>query len=225
MKRIRVLIVEDEPLMRGVYTNILNDIAKEKGQLPFDITSQSVFEDAKKAINESIEENRKYDVAILDMRIPDKSGRITEYGKQLGETFRKVSPQTKLIIITSLSDNHIFYQISKNINPEGFMVKTEIGYDSLKVDILMILQNKIAYSKSIVGFLRNEAGNNLPLDDIDRKIIHCISQGIPMKDIPNFVPLSLSGIERRKRRMAALLDLESPSVKTLVEAARRLGLI
>ncbi len=225
MKRIRVLIVEDEPLMRGVYTNILNDIAKEKGQLPFDITSQSVFEDAKKAIDESIEENRKYDVAILDMRLPDKSGKITEYGKQLGETFRKLSPRTKLIIITSLSDNHVFYQISKNINPEGFMVKTEIGYDSLKVDILMILQNKIAYSKSIVGFLRNEAGNNLPLDDIDRKIIHCLSQGIPMKDIPDFVPLSLSGIERRKRRMVALLCLRDSSVKTLVEAAKRLGLI
>ncbi len=224
VKTKRVLIVEDEPVMRGVYKEIIDQIA-DCLQEKFSTTTTGIFEEAKKQIDQSVHKDEKFHIAILDIRIQNIHQEISDFGQQLGEYLRKVSPETKIVIITAISDNHAFYKIISAFEPEGFIIKSEMEYYSLKSDMSLILQNKIAYSKSIVAFLKSEAVNKLAIDDLDREILYQLSKGVVIRKMPNFVPLSLSGIERRKRRLVTLFNLKDSSVSTLVNHARSLHII
>ena len=221
----RVLIVEDERFTCQAYVNSLKDIALENPKYQSHVTICTFYEQAKKKISESVQNRLPYDLAILDMRLPSKKGITKEYGKELAEDLRNSSLVTKLLVVTSLEDNHLFYTITRRFKPEGFMIKNEIEPNRFKLDLLLILQNKLAYSKSIIEFLRNEAGNDLPLDEIDREIIYQLSKGVPTKQLPDYVPLSLSGVERRKRRLFILFDLGESKNSLLILAARDKGII
>ena len=221
----KVLIVEDERFTCRAYVNALKEIALEEPRYRSAITICTIYEQAKKKIVESTQNGPPYDLAILDMRLPSQKGIINEYGMELAQKLRKSTPQTKIIIITSLQNNHLFYTITRHIRPEGFLLKNEIEPERFKLDLLLILQNKLAYSKSIMEFLRNEAGNDLPLDEIDREILYRLSKGVPTKDLPNYIPLSISGVERRKRRLFILFDLGESKNSLLIMAARDRGII
>ncbi len=221
----RVLIVEDEPLVQIAYQRVFEDIQRETPLNTFRISTIDVYEDARALITASVATGKLFDFAILDMRLPSRTKGISEYGQKLGQLFREVSAKTKLLVLTSLLNNHIFYNIITNMNPEGFMVKTEIDPERLKLDVLLMLQGKFIYSKSVVAFLRNEASNNLPIDAIDREILFYLSQGVPVKELPKQVPLSISGIERRKRRLVMLLEPKTASVASLLAAAKERGLV
>jgi hypothetical protein len=73
--------------------------------------------------------------------------------------------------------------------------------------------------------LRSEISNDYLIDDIDRKIIHELSIGTRMKDLPNSVPLSITAIERRKRQIKQLFGVNSADDKDLILMARDKGFI
>ena len=46
-----------------------------------------------------------------------------------------------------------------------------------------------------------------------------------MKDLPNIVPLSIAGIEKRKRILKQVFDVEDQGDKALILRAKELGFI
>jgi hypothetical protein len=52
-----------------------------------------------------------------------------------------------------------------------------------------------------------------------------IAQGIKTINLPNFIPLSLSSIEKRKANIKKQLILNSGSDKELIDIAKKLGFI
>ncbi|WP_411028834.1 hypothetical protein [Spongiimicrobium sp. 3-5] len=225
MKQYRVLIVEDEPLTCNVYQLILQELSEDSKELRFDSDVYHNFEPALTAIETSATGHQWYALAILDLRLVSIDGDTAMYGKELGISLRRYSPETKIVIITSIKDNYCFYTLLRNINPEGFLIKGEMDFVLLKSYLHAILENNTAYSKTVVDFLRSEVCLGLPIDQIDRSILYYLSKGEKIKDLPNFLPLSLSGIEKRKKRLAELLDLNSNDVFSLIAAAKERGLL
>ncbi len=216
MQHIKVLIVEDEPLLCQVYETIFNDVYESHHIFKPSITTCTYYEAAK----ETIASDTLFDIAIIDMRLPSKAGVFNEYGKELAAALRASSKATKLVIITSIRSNHLFYQISRAVNPEGFMIKSEIEPESFKEDILRVLNGKVGYTKSIINFFRHQTNNSLLIDDIDREILHLLLLGVPTKSIPDYVPLSLSGVELRKRNLRSTFNLKEATTTHLIEAAK-----
>ena len=65
----------------------------------------------------------------------------------------------------------------------------------------------------------------IKIDKIDRQILYELSIGTRMKDLPKIVPLSIAGIEKRKRILKEVFDVEDQGDKALIMKARELGFI
>ena len=59
----------------------------------------------------------------------------------------------------------------------------------------------------------------------DSKMLRLIAEVLKTKDLPNYIPLCLSAIEKRKASIKKLLIRESGSNKELLDSAKSLGLI
>ena len=73
--------------------------------------------------------------------------------------------------------------------------------------------------------MRKHITNHDNVDAINRKLIYQLSIGTKTKDLPNFIPLSLPGIERRKRLLKSMFDIEGRSDKTLIKVAKEKGFL
>ena len=88
-----------------------------------------------------------------------------------------------------------------------------------------MLEDAPAYSKTVKILLRKFATNDVSLDKVDRQILYQLSIGTKMVDLPNVIPMSIGGIERRKRQLKEVFDITKLDDKALVEAARAKGFI
>jgi len=73
--------------------------------------------------------------------------------------------------------------------------------------------------------MRKKMHTNINIDKKDRQILYELSLGTKMKDLPNIVPLSIAGIEKRKRILKEIFDVEDQGDKALILKARELGFI
>ena len=67
--------------------------------------------------------------------------------------------------------------------------------------------------------------NNYSFDNIDRKILYELSIGTRMKDLPDIIPLSIAGIEKRKRHLKQIFNINSPNDKELLKIAKEKGFV
>jgi hypothetical protein len=66
---------------------------------------------------------------------------------------------------------------------------------------------------------------NINWDDYDSKILQLIAQGEKTINLPKFIPLSLSAIEKRKANIKKQLVLNLGSDKELIDVATNLGFL
>ncbi|WP_299430791.1 response regulator [uncultured Maribacter sp.] len=218
----KVLIVEDEPFLCDAYKLVFKQIKEVNKNFDFKIDVCNTLDKAKELI---ILNNNPYTIAIIDIRLRDVKKASLICGDYLGQQIRQRSLDTKIIFVTSVVDNYMFYKVFKKISPEGFMIKSEINYDTFKKDLLLILQNKNRYTESVLSFIKNEMQSKSSLDDIDREILFHLSNGAQLNNLSKYVPLSLSGIERRKRKIAEKLGLKKANVQFILEKASEYNLV
>ncbi len=227
MKKIKyvVLIIDDHPLIVSAYRDALDFISKKNQEISFHIKTASDCETAFVQIEASENKIQKFDLIFLDIKLPPSKNHKILNGEGLGIIIKERLPDCKIIISTTFNDNFRIYNIFQSINPEGFLIKNEITSKELTSAIEDVLNNKLYYSDTVTKHLRNEASNNLFLDKIDRKILFELSRGTKMSKLPNFVPLSLAGIEKRKRRLKELFGVTKENDKSLIVVAREKGFV
>jgi hypothetical protein len=76
-----------------------------------------------------------------------------------------------------------------------------------------------------VKLLRKQVANDFILDNIDRKILYELSLGTRMKDLPSVLPLSIAGIEKRKRHLQEIFNIKGGGDKELLLVAKEKGFI
>lgn len=221
---LNTLIIEDHPIIAESYARILTDITAEHRKIQFNITTAHNCEDANKVID-YMESNSNLDLALLDIRLPPSRDKKIISGDDLGLRLRAVFPNIKLIIITHLNNNYRLLNILKTIKPDGLIIKSELTSKCFQESVLNIINNVPFYSKPILKLLRLHISNDFNLDDIDRKMLYHLSQGVKTKELTTIVHLSQSGIESRKRRLNQLFNNEGKSDKTLLKIAKSKGFL
>lgn len=220
-----VLLVEDHPMILEGYENAFLKVKKQYKDIEFNIDNA---QDCNKAINlikRYCSKNQVLDIVFLDIRLPCESKGNLISGEDIGIEIRKMSPETKIIVATSLNDNYRIHGIFKSINPEGFLVKTDTTSKEIIEAIASIINNVPYYSKTILKLLRKSVSNDFLLDDIDRRILYEISIGTKTKELPNTIPLSITGIEKRKRHLKQIFDVDGKNDRALVLIAKEKGFI
>lgn len=138
-------------------------------------------------------------------------------GEDIGLWLRKYHPNTKIIILTFVSDYFRISNIFKTINPEGFIIKSDIKPIDLVNAAQTILDNKTYYSKTV----NNNTVNGHYIDDLDRKILYHLSMGEKTKDLPNLVHISLRTIEDRKAKLKDIFGIITNVNSNLIKEAKR----
>lgn len=165
------------------------------------------------------------DLVILDISLPPSKNNKLLSGEDLGLRIRDYFENVKIIIITALNDNHVLCNIFKSINPDGFLIKSDITNQDLIRAITDVLQGSPFYSKTVTRLIRSHMSSQIVLDKIDREILYHLSLGAKMKDLPEVINLSLAGIERRKRHLRDVFDAPKKDDKVLIERAKEKGFV
>tara|TARA_R110000868_G_scaffold378028_1_gene643406 strand:- start:221 stop:565 length:345 start_codon:yes stop_codon:yes gene_type:complete len=111
------------------------------------------------------------------------------------------------------------------VNPEGYMVKTDINEDALREMVEAVLTEPPYYTKKAMIAIRNKMSSDIYLDENDKKLLYYLSIGTKTKDIIEYVTLSLPGIENRKRQLKEIFGVGKENDYALINAAREKGFI
>jgi DNA-binding NarL/FixJ family response regulator len=165
------------------------------------------------------------DLVVLDISLPISKNCKFLSGEDIGINIRESFPEAKLIVMTSHSDNHILYNIFKSLNPDGFLIKSDIDNQDLIKALKDVIDGIPYYTKTVTRLIRSHMASQIVLDKIDREILYHLSTGTKMKDLPDIVNLSLAGIERRKRNLRDVFDTQKKDDKALIERAKEKGFV
>lgn len=220
-----VLIIDDHPLIIEAYKTAFSFVTKENNKVIFNIEVAQDCDAANDFIEDYAAKNKKLDIIFLDISLPSSKDRKILSGEDLGIKINSLLPNAKIIVSTTLNDNYRVHSIFKSLNPDGFLIKNDITPKELLDTIKTIITDPPYYSKTVTKLLRKYISNDFLLDDIDRRILHELSIGTKMKDLPDILPLSLAGIEKRKRTLKQVFGLENSDDKKLLLLAREKGFI
>ena len=217
-----ILIVDDHPINVDSYQTLLSTIAsnnKAEYLVAFDCKQ------AYNTISKCKVDHKQIDYAFVDISLPEYIEQKLLSGSDVSLLLRKIFPLCKIIIISMHKEPNWVNQIFKSINPEGFIAKSDINYKCFPEIFQSIEKNETYLSQSIKLSKKIMIQKNINWDDYDSKILQLISEGIKTINLPNFIPLSLSSIEKRKANIKKQLILNSGSDKELIDVVKNLGLI
>lgn len=217
-----ILIVDDHPINVDGYQALLSNIESNKK------AEYLLAFDCKQAYNTIIKyhlEEKTIDFAFIDISLPAYEEKKMFSGSDIALLIRKVLPDCKIVIISMHKEPNWVNQIFKSINPEGFISKNDINYKLFPEVFQSIASDETYFSQSIKQAQKVIIQNNINWDNHDSKILQLIEKGIKTINLPEFIPLSLSTIEKRKAIIKKQLIMDSGSDKELLDAARNLGFL
>jgi len=216
-------MVDDHPMIIEGYQNTLLATKHEDQELSIDIASTCDM--ANELMLASIKHHNPYDILFVDIKLPpSKDGSITS-GEDLAMIARKVLPNAKVIILTMFNESYRIHNILKAINPDGFLIKSDLTSNELAKAFQSILINPPYYSSTVNGFVRQSITSDIYVDDKNRKILHLLSQGIKTKNLAEHLNLSLSAVEKRKKQLKEIFKIQDGQDESLITEAKKKGFI
>lgn len=222
MKTLRILAVDDHEMTMLGYKFILERIVFDDHNLIVD--TANTFDAGKQKIEDSLH-SFKYDIIFLDVQLFPPNEEQPHNGEDLGLLARKLVPESKIIFMSSFSDSYRINSILKSVDPDGYMVKTDIDPKSLEQAVKTVVFNPPYYSSKALGAIRKKMSNDITLDSNDKKILYHLSIGTKTKDLEQHIELSNSSIENRKRHLKSIFGTEKENDLALIVAAKRRGFI
>ena len=220
---IKILMTDDHPMIIEGYQNTLIATKKHNQELIIDIATncdESLF-----LINKSIALGEPYHVYFFDISMPpSKDGKIKS-GEDLAMLVRKKSPTSKIVMLTMFDESYRIHSIINNINPEGFLIKSDITSRELASAFQAVLNNPPFYSGTVNQSIKKAKTSNIDIDEVNHKILHLISKGIKNKDIAVVMEFSLSSIEKRKKHLKELFKVGDGNDHKLINIAKSHGFV
>ncbi|QCX39066.1 response regulator transcription factor [Aureibaculum algae] len=222
MKKIlKILIIEDYKMVVNGYETLLKhtDFGCEfKIDIAYNCT------DAHTKIEQS-SKGKSYDIIFLDIQLPASTDGKLLSGEDLGIKINKLLPDAKILVNTFLTDNYRLFNILKSIKPNAMLTKNEAGSEEIVEALKSIINGNLYYSNFILKLLNNDDYGKYKIDKTDRQLLYQLSLGTKMKDLPNFLPLEMAGIEKRKRRLKRIFNIKTTGNKELLGVAKEKGFI
>jgi len=221
-KKLNILMIDDHPFIIEGYKTILQDHGEEEYDMQIKTASNG---DDVYAIFRNKKGISPYHLALIDINIPKSTnGHITS-GKDAALMVRRHYPRTKIIILTMHDEDGRIREILSEINPEGFLIKSDLSSDGLTRAFDDILAGHTYYSTTVNDHFRKVRQNSFDLDKKNLKILYHLAQGVRTKNLPQHIGLSLSAIEKRKNHMKMLFNIKKANDEVLISEARKKGFV
>lgn len=222
MQQINILMVDDHPMIIEGYQNTLMATKNDDQVLLIDTANNCDI--ANELLQRSANE-RPYDVCFFDISLPSSTDGTITSGEDLAKIARDIMPHSKIIILTMFNESYRIHNIIKEVQPDGFLIKSDLTSIELAEAFQHILVSPPYYSSTVNNYLKKTVSSDVYIDDINRKILHLLSQGIKTRSLKEYIDLSMSAIEKRKKQMKLLFSVEDGKDETLLKEARDKGFL
>ena len=222
MKTVRILSVDDHEMTALGYKYILEDSDFTDFNVKVEIATS--FEKGKNKIELS-QRAIPYDIILLDIQLFSAESKDPRTGIDLGIFARSEVPNSKVVFMSSYSDNYRINNIFKAVNPDGYMVKSEIDEMSLKTMVETITNDSSYYTASALAAIRRRMSSDIVIDEQDQKILYHLSQGIHTRDIAPLIGSANTTVEARKRQLKSLFDIKNGNDLALINEAKNRGFL
>lgn len=220
---IKILMIDDHPMIIEGYQNTLLFSKKENQELEIDIANNC--DEAVLCINRSVKNEVPYHVLFVDISIPPSADGSMTSGEDLAGYVRRTLPGAKIVILTMFNESYRIHNIIKNIDPEGFLIKSDLTSSELASAFQAILNNPPFYSGTVNSHIRKAITSDVFIDEKNRKILHLLSQGVKTKNLASHLDISLSAVEKRKKQLKVLFEIEDGQDESLLREARDKGFV
>jgi DNA-binding NarL/FixJ family response regulator len=219
MPSCNIIIVDDHPFIIEGYKNAIRSYSS---QYEFTVEQANNCKSAYDIITTAAQ---PFDVALFDISMPPYEEKNIFSGEDLAKLVKEVMPDCKVVLLTMHTELIKINNMIKNIDLAGLIIKNDLTFDELLVAFDKILKGEKYYSQTVVKFVNQDNGNSINVDAFDKQILYQLSKGVKTKDIPTYVPLSLSAVEKRKLHLKEVLDVKGGTDADLVKKAKDKGLL
>lgn len=200
-----VLIADDHQLTIDAYKTILPFSLQLGDNINF-IEANSC-EEAYLKINQCLDNNLRIDLAILDYSMPVYSEKNILNGADVCIYLQKQMPNCINMILTSIMENIILFEIILNVKPHGIVTKSDIDGNKFLEIIEIVLSGK-KYRSDFVSMQIEEIWENKAfVNDLNRKILQYLSKGYKLKEIAQELDVSEITIKKHISKIRELLNL------------------
>ncbi|MFH6997694.1 response regulator transcription factor [Flavobacterium sp. FlaQc-57] len=215
-----ILIVDDHPFIIEGYKNAITRYHPKEYEF---LISQA--HDCKSG-HDLIEDEQtpNFDVAFLDISMPAYEEKDIFSGEDLAKLILKKMPNCKVILLTMYTELLKIKTIIRTISPNGLIIKNDLTFDELLFAFDKVMKNDKYYSQSVQKMLNQSTHNSLEIDEFDKQILFHLSKGTLIEDMPQYIPISLNAIKKRKLSLKELLKVKSGTNEELVKEAKSKGL-
>lgn len=221
-KKINILVVDDHQMNSDAYINLIKS-SQGKKEIIFRkaIDCYSAF----KAIKQAEKNSTTIDIALIDISIPEYKEEKLLSGTDVAMLLRNSFPDCLIIMLTMHTEPLILFNVFKQINPEGFISKNDIDFEMFPEIFDRIVNIENYFSPTINTAIQSLVKQTLKWDEFDTQIIILLDKGIQTKDLPQYINLSLSSIEKRKAILKRQILDQKASDKLLLERCKMLKLV
>ena len=221
-KKINILIVDDHPFIIEAYKNAIRGY-NSKNIYDFEITQAKDCKTGYEAIVDH--QGDPFGIAFFDLSMPVYEEKGIYSGEDLASLIKTEMPDCKIILLTMHTELLKINTLIKNINPNGLVIKNDLTFDELLIAFDKILKDENYYSQTVVKLVSQITQDTVEIDSFDKQILFHLSKGTKTKDIPQYVPLSLSAVEKRKLNLKETLSIKGGSDIDLIREAKDKGLL
>lgn len=223
MNTVRILAVDDHEMTTLGYKYILEGAEFDNFSVVVDIAKS--YDSGKEKIEYSAK-TLPYNIILLDIQLFPAEAKDPRSGVDLGILARELVPETKIVFMSSFSDNYRINNIFKKVNPDGYMVKSEIDEMSLKTMVETVNFNPPYYTASALSAMRRKMANaDISIDEQDEKILYYLSKGTNTRDIAPLIAAANTTVEARKRQLKSLFGVKNGNDMALIEEAKKRGFL
>ncbi len=209
---IRVLIVDDHPVVRRGLIHLLKDDPEKR------------FTDIGEAGNfgEVLEKlySFDFDVVLLDISMPGRNG------LEILQEIKKIKPNIHVLILSIYPEEQYAIRMMK-LGASGYLNKTSSSEELIKAITKVAQGGKVVSSNMLDKLTRNYSdNNNIPLHEKlsarELSVVLLISSGMKISEIAKELSLSPKTISSYKQRILSKLNLKNTS--EIIRYAIREGL-
>jgi DNA-binding NarL/FixJ family response regulator len=196
----RILIVDDHPMMRTGLAQLIDNEPDLKVCAEADTAGQAI----------NLVSKQKFDLALLDISLPDKNG------LELIKDVRALRPEMPVLVV-SMHDEMIYAERVLRAGGRGYIMKQEGGEKFLRA-IRQVLAGQVFVSEKMSARIleafsgRQSENSGSPvgkLSDREFEVFQLIGQGIGTRAIAEQLHLSVKTVEVHRANIKEKLALKT----------------
>ena len=227
-RNLNVLIIEDHPLITESIIKALKAVEVQQNNYRFNIidTANTLEIAYKKLLKNLKEASEKYDLVMLDIKLPVFKEKQLFSGENLGIWINEnFNPKPITIVTTTHTEEKKILNIFKSINPAGFIVKSDVNSELFVEAIKKSIEDEPYYSDTINKAVRKRIASTIILDPIDIEMLQHIKECASIKELMTLMNKTRSAVEKIRYKLMDKFNIEDNSNMKLIAAAKELGFI